>query len=78
MLGSKSGFDSVKECFLDQTKHIHALETGLSSDPAMNWRLSQLDNYNLVSFSDLHSFWPWRIGRESTVFEFNKLSYKNI
>lgn len=78
MFGSKSGFDTVQECFGDQTKHIHALETGLSSDPAMNWRLSQLDNYQLVSFSDLHSFWPWRIGRESTVFEIEKLSYQNI
>ncbi len=78
MFGSKSGFDSIKECFLDQTKHIHALETGLSSDPAMNWRLSQLDDFNLVSFSDLHSYWPWRIGREATVFEVDKLSYKSI
>ncbi len=78
MLGSKSGFDSVQECFLDQAKHIHALETGLSSDPAMNWRLSQLDDYNLVSFSDLHSFWPWRIGRESTVFDLKKLDYASI
>jgi uncharacterized protein (TIGR00375 family) len=78
MFGSKSGFDTVDECFGDQAKHIHALETGLSSDPAMNWRLSQLDNYQLVSFSDLHSFWPWRIGRESTVFDVEKLSYQNI
>lgn len=78
LLGSKSGFDSVQEGFQDQAKHIHALETGLSSDPAMNWRLSQLDSYQLVSSSDLHSFWPWRIGRESTVFELEKLSYKNM
>lgn len=78
LFGSKSGFDTVQECFQDQTKHIHALETGLSSDPAMNWRLSQLDKYQLVSFSDLHSFWPWRIGREATIFDFEKLSYKNI
>lgn len=78
LFGSKSGFDSVQECFQDQTKHIHALETGLSSDPAMNWRLSQLDSYQLVSFSDLHSFWPWRIGREATVLDIEKLSYKNI
>jgi uncharacterized protein (TIGR00375 family) len=69
MLGSKSGFDTVEECFLDQTKHIHAIETGLSSDPPMNWRVSQLDSYNLVSFSDLHSFWPWRVGREATIFD---------
>ncbi|MBW2974116.1 endonuclease Q family protein [Candidatus Woesearchaeota archaeon] len=78
LFGSMSGFDSVEECFRDQARHIHALETGLSSDPAMNWRLSQLDRYSLVSFSDLHSFWPWRIGRESTIFELSSLSYKNI
>lgn len=78
LFGSKSGFDTVEQCFKDQTKYINALETGLSSDPAMNWRLSQLDDYQLVSFSDLHSFWPWRIGREATVFDFKKLSYKNV
>ena len=78
IFGSKSGFDSIKECFGDQAKHIHAIETGLSSDPAMNWRLSQLDGLQLVSFSDMHSFWPHRIGRESTVFEVNELNYANI
>ncbi|MBL7100409.1 MAG: DNA helicase UvrD [Nanoarchaeota archaeon] len=77
MFGSKSGFDCVKDCFKDQTKHIHALETGLSSDPAMNWRLSQLDKYSLVSFSDSHSFWPWRIGREATVFD-TDMTYQSI
>jgi len=77
LFGSMSGFDSVKECFQDQTKHIHALETGLSSDPAMNWRLSQLDPYLFVSFSDAHSFWPWRLGREATIFDC-KLSYKDM
>lgn len=76
-LGSKSGFDSVEEAFQDQTKHIHALETGLSSDPPMNWRLSKLDKFALVSFSDLHSFWPWRMAREATTFDI-KLSYDNI
>ncbi len=69
MFGSNSGFDSIKECFQDQTKHIHAIETGLSSDPEMNWRLSQLDSMAIVSFSDLHSYWPWRIGREATIFD---------
>jgi len=69
LFGSMSGFDSVEECFKDQTKHIHAIETGLSSDPAMNWRLSQLDRFTLVSSSDAHSFWPWRIGREANVFD---------
>ena len=78
LFGSKSGFDSVEECFEDKAKYIHALETGISSDPEMNWRLSQLDNYNLVSFSDIHSFWPWRIGRESTVFEIKELTYNNL
>ena len=78
MFGSKSGFDSVHECFKDQEKHIHALETGLSSDPPMNWRLSQLDRYNLVSSSDLHSFWPWRTGREATMLELKELNYTNL
>lgn len=77
LFGSMSGFDTVRECFGDQTKEIHALETGLSSDPAMNWRLSQLDKYALVSFSDLHSYWPWRIGREATIFDI-ELTYDNI
>lgn len=77
LFGSKSGFDSLKECFQEKSKYIHAIETGLSSDPEMNWRLSQLDNINLVSFSDLHSYWPWRIGREATIFDVN-LTYKNI
>ncbi len=78
LFGSKTGFDNVDEAFGDQSRHIHALETGLSSDPEMNWRLSGLDKYNLVSFSDSHSFWPWRIGREATVFEFDELTYNNL
>src|SRR3989344_1380179 len=49
LFGSKSGFNSVEECFLDQSKHIYAIETGLSSDPAMNWRLSKLDKYTILS-----------------------------
>ncbi len=68
VFGSKSGFDSMKDAYQDQLKNIHALETGLSSDPPMNWRLSELDGINLVSFSDAHSYWPWRIGREATIF----------
>ncbi|MEA3430811.1 MAG: endonuclease Q family protein [Nanoarchaeota archaeon] len=78
LFGSKSGFDRIEDCFKDQTKHIHALETGLSSDPAMNWRISALDKYSLISSSDLHSFWPWRIGREATLFDLKKLTYDNI
>lgn len=77
LFGSMSGFNSVEECFKDQAKHIYALETGLSSDPAMNWRLSQLDGYTLISNSDAHSFWPWRIGREANVFDI-ELTYDNL
>ncbi len=77
LFGSMSGFDSVEEAFDDQSKNIYALETGLSSDPAMNWRLSKLDKYTLVSNSDLHSFWPWRIGREANVFDI-ELTYNNL
>ena len=69
IFGSMSGFDSVEGCFKDQAKHIYAIETGLSSDPAMNWRLSKLDKYTLLSSSDAHSFWPWRLGREANVFD---------
>lgn len=80
LFGSNSGFDSIKDCFQDQLKHIHAIETGLSSDPPMNWRLSQLDNIQLVSFSDSHSYWPWRMGREATVFGLQKetLTYDQL
>jgi len=78
LLGSKSGFNSFEQAFQDQVKHIYALETGLSSDPPMNWRLSSLDRFSILSFSDLHSFWPWRIGRESTLFDLEKLNYKSI
>ena len=67
LLGSKSGFDSVAECFADLTPHIFALETGLSSDPPMNWRVSGLDRYTLVSNSDAHS--PEKLGREATLFD---------
>ncbi|MBI2101677.1 DNA helicase UvrD [Candidatus Woesearchaeota archaeon] len=74
IFGSMSGFDSVEECFKEQSKHIHAIETGLSSDPAMNWRLSRLDKYTLLSSSDAHSFWPWRLGREANIFDIG-LSY---
>ncbi|MBI4154316.1 DNA helicase UvrD, partial [Candidatus Woesearchaeota archaeon] len=76
LFGSMSGFDSVKECFDDQTKHIFALETGLSSDPAMNWRLSQLDDFALVSFSDAHS--PAKLGRECCAFDLETLTYDSF
>jgi uncharacterized protein (TIGR00375 family) len=78
LFGSFSGFDSIDDCYQDMTKHIHAIETGLSSDPAMNYRLSRLDRFALLSNSDCHSFWPWRIGREANVFELNKFSYKEV
>ena len=65
--GSKGGFDSLAEAFGDMAPHVHAIETGLSSDPAMNWRVPELDRVSIVSFSDAHS--PSRIGRELTVFE---------
>lgn len=67
VLGSKSGFDSIEECFRDLSKHIFALETGLSSDPAMNWMVSSLDRYSLVSNSDAHS--ASKVGREANVFD---------
>jgi uncharacterized protein (TIGR00375 family) len=78
IFGAFSGFDSVDDCYQDMTKHIYALETGLSSDPPMNWRLESLDRFALVSNSDSHSFWPWRVGREANVFELERLSYHEV
>ncbi len=75
IFGSNSGFNTVEECFGEEARNIHCLETGLSSDPAMNWRLSVLDRYALISNSDSHS--PHRIGREANVFNCD-LSYKAI
>ena len=72
ILGSKSGFDSVEACFGDLTPHIFALETGLSSDPPMNWRVSSLDRYTLISNSDAHS--PPKLAREATRFD-TELAY---
>jgi len=67
LFGANSGFDTIEECFEEMTPFIFALETGLSSDPPMNWRLSALDRYALVSNSDAHS--PSRLGREANVFD---------
>ncbi|MEM3553933.1 MAG: endonuclease Q family protein [Candidatus Bathyarchaeia archaeon] len=78
IFGAFSGFNSVEECYQDMAKHIYALETGLSSDPPMNWRLSKLDKFTLVSNSDSHSFWPWRMGREANVFELKSPSYWEV
>lgn len=72
LFGSKSGFDRIEDCFEDLTPHIFALETGLSSDPPMNWRLSSLDRFALVSNSDAHS--PAKLAREANVFD-TDLSY---
>ncbi len=76
IFGSKSGFDSIEECFGGLSEKIYAIETGLSSDPAMNWRWSHLDNISLVSNSDAHSL-P-NLGREATVFDLEEPSVKNI
>lgn len=75
VFGSMGGFDSIEDAYQDQAKHIYALETGLSSDPAMNWRISKLDKYTLISGGDAHSL-P-KLGREATILEIdeNKLSY---
>ncbi len=75
VFGANSGFDSLEECFEEEVKHIFAIETGLSSDPEMNWRLSTLDNITLISNSDAHS--PSRLGREANVFDC-PLDYREI
>lgn len=76
VFGSKSGFDSLEECFGDLAGHINAIETGLSSDPAMNWRLPNLDSLLLLSNSDAHS--PQKLGREANAIEFDELSYRSF
>jgi uncharacterized protein (TIGR00375 family) len=74
--GSHSGFDSLKECFGKMTEYILAVETGLSSDPSMNWRVKELDDYAIISNGDAHSL--SKIAREATVFELSSVSYQNI
>ncbi len=76
LFGSDSGFDSLEECFQEQSKHIHAIESGMSASPEMLWRLKE--KVNIVSFSDAHSHHPWRLGREATIFDIPELSYKEI
>ncbi len=76
IFGSRSGFDSLEECFGEHTRRIFAIETGLSSNPAMNWRLSSLDEITLVSNSDAHS--PAKLGREVTLFDLAAPSYEGI
>jgi len=79
--GSKSGFDSLKEAFGSQYENIHGIETGMSSDPEMNWKIKELEEKAILSFSDSHSYWPWRLGREATIFslkEGENISYNLI
>lgn len=76
VFGSKSGFDSLGEAFGKKKSRIKAIETGLSSDPQMNWMLSSLDGVSLISNSDAHS--PQKIAREANVFELNELTYKGV
>jgi uncharacterized protein (TIGR00375 family) len=76
LFGSKSGFDTVEECFGKYAKYIYAIETGLSSDPLMNWEIENLDTRSIVSFSDAHS--GPKLGREATVFNLSELSYAAI
>ena len=80
IFGSKSGFDSISECFGDQAEQIHAIESGMSADPSMLWRFKEVaeGKVRVVSFSDAHSFWPWRMGREATIFDIPELTYDNI
>jgi uncharacterized protein (TIGR00375 family) len=78
LFGANSGFDRFTDCYQDRSDKIFALETGMSSDPPMNWRLSQLDRLCLVSNSDAHSAWPWRLGREANVFDLEHLTYLNL
>ncbi|OGY32143.1 MAG: hypothetical protein A3A57_02765 [Candidatus Woykebacteria bacterium RIFCSPLOWO2_01_FULL_41_12] len=75
LYGSNSGFDSIEECFGSLSKYIYAVETGLSSDPAMNWRIKELDSRSIVSFSDLHS--GPKMAREATVFD-TDFSYEGL
>ncbi len=69
VFGSMSGFDSLKEALGEQINNVHAIETGISSDPKMNAKISELNDIAIVSFSDSHSFWPYRLGREATIFK---------
>lgn len=68
VFGSISGFNSLSEAFGNEINKIYAIETGISSDPEMNWRVKELGDKSILSFSDAHSFWPWRLGREATIF----------
>jgi len=78
LFGSINGFEKIEDCYEDSTRHIFALETGLSSDPPMNWRISSIDRFTLISNSDSHSPYPYRLGREANAFEVENLSYDAI
>jgi len=78
VFGSNNEIDKIANCYQDRLDRIFALETGMSSDPPMNWRLSQLDRFCLVSNSDAHSAWPWRLGREANVFELEQPTYNSV
>ena len=77
IFGSKGGFNNLKEAFQEKADKIHAVESGMSADPEMLTKFSFLNNRAVVSFSDSHSFWPWRMGREATIFQ-GELNYQNI
>lgn len=76
LYGSMSGFDSIEDCFGKYSKYIYGVETGLSSDPVMNWRIEELKSRSILSNSDSHS--PMKMGREANVFELEKLTYENL
>lgn len=80
VLGSMSGYDSLEECYGEQIKNIFALETGMSADPSMCWRVNSLDKFTLISNSDSHSNHPWRLGRECNAFSYalDEVSYKKL
>ncbi len=78
VFGSESGFDSLKDALGSQYENVHSVESGMSADPEMLWKLGFLEDKAIVSFSDSHSFWPWRMGREATIFslaEGNELTF---
>src|SRR4029078_4488953 len=76
LYGSASGFDSLEEAFGENAKYIYGIETGLSSDPEMNWQIPELVSRSILSFSDAHS--APKMGREATVMEFEKLSFDSL
>jgi len=78
LFGANFGFDSSKECYQEYSSDMHALETGLSSDPPMNWRMSELDGLTLLSNSDCHSAYPFRLGREANILELDNLTYSSL